>query len=138
MGYTHYFGIKASRLTNKEREAIASGVKKIIKQDKFKDLLCYEFDEPDKSPLAHSSLIRFNGKGDEGHETFYLDLSGKHEGFKFCKTARKPYDDAVVEVLRYLAENHPDLFEEDYPSSDGYTTFKKENGEWASYDRNTA
>ena len=56
--------------------------------------------------------IRFNGVGDDGHETFILtkkkrakaDYEEQHAydrqgAFDFCKTAGKPYDKYVVAVL---------------------------------------
>jgi hypothetical protein len=39
----------------------------------------------------------FNGREDDGHETFYI--AGDVRGFTFCKTARKPYDVVVTAIL---------------------------------------
>lgn len=43
--------------------------------------------------VPESTKVFANGKGDNGHETLYIthNLDGE-----FCKTARKPYDSAVV------------------------------------------
>ena len=53
--------------------------------------------------------IRFNGVGEDGHETFYL--SPDESGWGFCKTARKPYDIVVVAILSMLDEYLGDKFE---------------------------
>jgi hypothetical protein len=70
-------------------------------------------------------MIRFNGWGDNGHETFLItremsDYSIRDpesgESFDFCKTARKPYDVAVCLVLLSIARHAPKSFS---ISSDG-------------------
>lgn len=66
--------------------------------------MAYEYDQPNKKPLVNSKVVRFNGKGEGGHETFWFSritkiadyLSDKNMAFGFCKTARKGYDDFVV------------------------------------------
>lgn len=68
--------------------------------------VAYEYDEPDREPVFSETEIRFNGVGDNGHETFYL--SPEMRDFEFCKTACKPYDTAVVAVLCLLA-HHTDV-----------------------------
>jgi hypothetical protein len=42
-------------------------------------------------------IIRFNGVGDDGHETFCLTKEAS--GFEFCKTAGKPYDILACAIL---------------------------------------
>ncbi|HEY0138116.1 MAG TPA: hypothetical protein VGB85_28715, partial [Nannocystis sp.] len=64
----------------------------------------YEFDAPKKMPVINDKMIRFNGMGDDGHETMMLDREHDPD-FRFCKTARKDYDEAVL-VLLTLAEHH--------------------------------
>ena len=82
--------------------------------------IVYEFDEP-KDPIFTNDTVRFNGKGNEGHETFYIhkhfsshypqfDDSGK--AYAFCKTAYKPYDVAVCACLiifKYWFPNNIDV-----------------------------
>lgn len=64
--------------------------------------------------LMDDDCILFNGIEEDAHETFELNKEG--HGFNCCKTARKPYDTAVVTVL-ILANHHaPDVWE---VSSDG-------------------
>ena len=70
-------------------------------------------------------MIRFNGRGNEGHETFILFKQkpkseswqrNSKEYFYFCKTARKPYDVAVGLVLLRAEKNAPGVLK---VSSDG-------------------
>lgn len=67
----------------------------------------YEYNDPKKAEVS-DTRIRFNGFGNEGHETFGLTKEkpgSDSEFFDFCKTARKPYDLAVGLVL-LIAKNH--------------------------------
>lgn len=105
MGYTHYFTKKAA-IPAKEWHAIATRAKRIIEVTTVP--LAFEYDEPEEKPVADASQIRFNGVGNDGHETFLLTPDGPEQskgkydeggGFAFCKTARKPYDLAVCAVL---------------------------------------
>lgn len=96
MGYTHYFETVGQAPTDSEWNQIVAETKKVFK--KHKEILCRECDTPKESPIADVDEIFFNGKGNDGHETFVLERTQK--GFNFCKTAQKPYDAAVVEVLR--------------------------------------
>jgi len=103
MGYTHYF-------TNEHKlapidEATLVFIKRVI--EKHKDILCLEYDTPDKPPKIQNDVLQFNGKGDDGHETFYFTLK---KGFSFVKTARKPYDLPVCVVLKLLEKCYGDAF----------------------------
>lgn len=79
----------------------------------------------DKVPEVSDTMIRFNGNGNDGHETFIL-FKQKPKGeswqrnpkeyFYFCKTARKDYDVAVGLVLLRAAKNAPGVLK---ISSDG-------------------
>jgi hypothetical protein len=92
--------------------------------------LAFECDIP-QPPKVDNEMIRFNGVGNEGHETFIMFkkkpvekiCSDKSRYFYFCKTARKPYDLAVCLVLLSLVQNAPKSVE---ISSDGDW-----NVEWA-------
>ena len=121
MGYTHYFENKET--LNEEGFSRAASILKYIYHNRkrllnddvvsrvennqyFKDLsletkieIVEEFDN-DKEPVFTNNLIRFNGKGDWGHETFYITPTD--EGFQFCKTNRKPYDFYAVAALGLL------------------------------------
>jgi hypothetical protein len=95
MGYTHYFTQKRN-LKVGEMQAIVAAAEKIIKASTVE--LAWEYDEPAKPPELTKDLIRFNGVGEDGHETFWLPRkrevqdyqTGDSKGFLFCKTARKP------------------------------------------------
>jgi hypothetical protein len=71
-----------------------------------------EYDD-ESFPLVNGEQIRFNGKGEDGHETFLLAREDKprewsekkDEVFNFCKTAHKDYDVYVTAVL-VLAKLH--------------------------------
>ena len=100
MGYTHYWTVNDS--TGFEK-ALAT-IRKIVK--KYQDIICFESDKEDTEPFVINEMIRFNGRGEDGHETFMVNPLNK--GGDFCKTARKPYDIAVCECLlvlkHYLAD----------------------------------
>jgi len=98
MGYTHYFTSGKDSESDKYMEALPI-VQKIL--NKYSDIIQYERDDP-KPPQCDEELIRFNGIGDDGHETFLIKNGGSD--WDFCKTARKPYDIVVCEVLLVL--NH--------------------------------
>ena len=127
MGYTHYWNFKPSEL--KGWEAKIADCDKIIAARKA----ALELD----LTSSDATQIWLNGPDDGrdlGHETFDMPrtLAGVEarvinspsyrsegmEGFDFCKTARKPYDEVVVACLCVLAESGLDV------SSDG------DAGEW--------
>lgn len=95
MGYTHYWRVLAP-IAPAKFAALASDAKQLI-EDNLTAPLAYEYDEPAKPALFDESAIRFNGLGDDGHETFVI--TPEETDFEFCKTARKPYDAAVCVVL---------------------------------------
>ena len=89
--------------------------------------MAYEDDSTEK-PAVTKDMIRFNGVGDDGHETFLLNREDKpaewssdqENVFNFCKTACKPYDIYVTATL-ILARFH--LGEKNIKiSSDGIIT----------------
>lgn len=55
--------------------------------------------EADDSSLPYTDeyCITFNGIGNDAHETFVIESTGR--GFNCCKTARKPYDLFVTAVI---------------------------------------
>ena len=57
------------------------------------------------NPVVTLDEIAINGNihTDLAHETFYL--GNERSEFEFCKTAYKPYDYAVREILNYAEEN---------------------------------
>lgn len=67
--------------------------------------VAFEDDQPTVPPRCDEDVIRFNGIGALGHETFLLERAGA--GFAFCKTARKPYDLLVCATLIVANTNAP-------------------------------
>ncbi len=122
MGYTHYWS-KTRKFTQPEWQQIKKAAQAIIDETPVE--LVWEYDREEKPVEISATKIRFNGLGDDGHETFYFTRSvpaepewRKGEGdFQFTKTARKPYDDAVVACLIAFQQIAPDAMSW---SSDGW------------------
>lgn len=97
MGYTHYWSKKES-ITEKKWDKFLVDFNKVLPQ--FIDLL-QKFKDPksewDDSLVVTSQMVCLNGIGENGHETFCMDK--EIMSFSFCKTARKPYDLAVMCAL---------------------------------------
>ena len=111
IGYTHYWYLNPNG-KQKDLSGCLENIKKVIAQ--YRDIIQFEEDDS-KEPIATKNLVRFNGIGEDGHETFLFqyppDLTEKfiqkdEDGFvfSFCKTARKPYDIAVTKCLLILKE----------------------------------
>jgi hypothetical protein len=97
MGYTHYWK-QARDIDIGEWVAITTIARTItrIAQDDWGIALSEDLDF-NRIPVINEDEIRFNGYGDEGHETFVITREA-HEDF--CKTARNPYDAVVVAILQ--------------------------------------
>ena len=95
MGYTHYW--KNMKFSRKGWKQLSTLTEAVIKNLPENVKVAFEEDETDKPVEISDKLIRFNGIGEQGHETFWLE--NKRSDFSFCKTARKPYDLAVCSVL---------------------------------------
>jgi hypothetical protein len=85
MGYTRYWNIKNDLDDSK-----------FIKFKEISSQIVELFDIPLDDIIIDDSVVRFNGVGDDAHETFVFS---KKSGFNFCKTQRKPYDDVVCACL---------------------------------------
>ena len=102
MGFSHYWTINSS-ITEKFPD-FSKDCQKVIKHEiKNGTKLSFEYSEEDRAPVTNDTIVRFNGPGEEGHETFLVSTSER--GFQFCKTARKPYDTAATACL-LLAKHH--------------------------------
>jgi hypothetical protein len=129
MGYTHYWTHK-KRFTNDQWDTIRTDVNAIIVMSQADGV---EFgDAFGEKPLDNltqcwgtDSVLVFNGLADDAHETFVIQQNRceqkywqdkSQRGWAFCKTARKPYDAAVVACLAYLVSVYPTHFS---ASSDG-------------------
>ena len=107
MGYTHYW--RQHRDFNDTEWRVITRLAKLITADGV-DVLAYhpkgkDYTEevllngdPDMFTIDNEQ-IRFNGIGEDGHETFLITKKRPEENFQFCKTAHKPYDKYVVAVL---------------------------------------
>jgi len=102
MGYTHYWR-KPNGVSRNWNNAIPI-IQRILK--KHRNIIQYELDD-DADPVCNEHVIRFNGIGEDGHETFLF--TNAEEEFAFCKTARKPYDIVVCECLIVLQHFMPEL-----------------------------
>ena len=114
MGFTRYW----TRTTKPITEEFIEEVNEILKDCARKGIAIRDYDGIRK-PTVSLECVAFNGNGKEGlnHESFVID--NNESDFEFCKTARKPYDYAVREVLK-LAEKEGLVFNVscDYPSND--------------------
>ena len=105
MGYTHHW-YREKELPQALWDKFISDVNYFVTGSN--DTLVRDRDS-DLPPVVDEHEVRFNGIGKQGHETFLISRvvqgglmrDGKY--FSFCKTAHKPYDRYVVEVLS-LAE----------------------------------
>lgn len=133
MGYTHYWYLKPG--IKELSKKCVDDIKKVAKE--YKKIIQFE-DDNSKKPEIINKVIRFNGIGEDGHETFSFRLSKDKDGyiqkdsdgfvFDFCKTARKPYDIVVCEILLILKA---ELQENIKISSDGFSNSKCSlDGEW--------
>lgn len=104
MGYTHCWNEKH---VGKERwRKFKGAVQEMIDRHNQELPIDWEYDEADKPPQVDDNCVRFNGRGDDGHETFMIERLGRGQ-FEFCKTARKPYDVYVVACLILLHHYKP-------------------------------
>jgi hypothetical protein len=114
MGYTHYFNLVDNFEPSKQQVAQAVTLVNALLSNlpqhsdsaggHFTDVPLIVHGEDDFSlPIVDTNVILFNGVGEFAHETFYFELSNRSDhGFQFCKTARKPYDLAVISTLTIL------------------------------------
>lgn len=85
MGYTRYWDIKNDLDDYR-----------FLKFKEFCNQIVELFDIPLEDIFITDNVVRFNGVGDDAHETFVFS---KKSGFNFCKTQRKPYDAVVCACL---------------------------------------
>tara|TARA_R110000803_G_scaffold177331_1_gene239718 strand:- start:713 stop:1183 length:471 start_codon:yes stop_codon:yes gene_type:complete len=107
MGYTHYWTINQKEISPESWYGFIQEFETI--QQQFQHKLDHNGDEY----ALCNEYIRFNGIGEQGHETFTMNRinpmekshTGDIEYFDFCKTAEKEYDIAVCCAL-IIAKNH--------------------------------
>jgi len=94
MGYTRYWARSRKPLT----QEFVDEVKRIIAEATEKGITICGWDGTGE-PEITLDVVRFNGKAPHmDHETF--TILNEPTIFDFCKTAEKPYDYAVKEVLK--------------------------------------
>lgn len=104
MGYTNYMSKKPA-FTDEQWKAFTTDVKKLLK-NACVPLAGPAGDEGTK-PVFSSSVIMFNGVGDDFHETACVRKSASD--FEFCKTAEKPYDPVVVAFYKLVRKYLPSV-----------------------------
>jgi hypothetical protein len=107
--YTHYWD-DVPDIPEDVWDKITNGVRRLLAKPSTRKLVQFEDDIP-RPPQVDSDLIRFNGRGENGHDTFYFTRqvdpnrehakSGLRSGW-FCKTSRKPYDKVVAACLTLI------------------------------------
>lgn len=128
MGYTHYWKLKTVPENYKEQfPKVVTEVQMLIERMPTNSETAGGHFNEDKvilrggdgtgKPDISKERICFNGDGKKGldHEIFHIEFNQEPFEFDFCKTARKPYDQAVCLCLLSLG-NHINGFEF---SSDG-------------------
>lgn len=130
MGYTHYFTTKEIGITKQEVDLLVEHIEEVF--DDHKDIIQSEYDDPSPPNLmcifkvgiskGFHIATSFNGIGDDGHETFWIDTSISESSF--CKTNRKPYD-IVVCIILLMLKHH--LQEGIGIRSDGFSNYQKGN-----------
>lgn len=108
MGYTHYWRTAEKKMDHEVWREICEDARKIL-GDKPTNIIAWDSEFPAKAPEIDDSVlgeIRFNGIGEDGHETFCFEFNGPK--FAFCKTAFKPYDVFVTAILAMIKDRAPD------------------------------
>ena len=105
MGYTRYWKYTDKKMT----QEFLNKVNEILADCKRRGIIIKGWDGKGE-PEVTLDRVALNGNGETGldHESFVLD-NGKETEFyindyRFCKTARKPYDYAVRKILRIAKE----------------------------------
>ena len=104
MGYTRYWDFKGNP-PDKNKFKHFSHLCKLVVEN---------MDIPVEDITITDDKVRFNGVGDDAHETFLITSS--QTNFNFCKTQLKPYDDLVCACLEFARNIFGDGIEVD---SDG-------------------
>jgi hypothetical protein len=110
MGLTHYWRRPVELEATVFKAAVAD-IKKVLAEF---DIPLAGWDGKGKPVLKHN-YVRFNGLGEDAHETFGVDrmkaVDVVDKTSSFCKTARKPYDMAVRVALIIFSHHFGDAFQ---------------------------
>ena len=110
IGYTHYWR-RNKDISPETWAKIKDDVSYILNHQMNRGLS--DIGDPDECMIT-DDVIRFNGRGDDGHETFLVTRlcpvpasysSDKTQSFDFCKTNQKPYDVLVTAALLKILEH---------------------------------
>ena len=104
MGYTHYWKIRKP-FTNNSWTEFTNDVKSIFASTKIP--LAGVYGTTGTTPEINDKCVNFNGLEDDSHETCQITKSACD--FEFCKTAQKPYDAVVVQVLKLARKYNPSI-----------------------------
>ena len=115
MGYTHYFN-RPVKLEKKAYAKFSNDVKEIVAKSDV--TLANGSGDFGSEPTITEELISLNGSGENSHETIYIpreltkgvdyfNMGEDKLPFQFCKTAQKPYDKVVVEILKAFKKHFP-------------------------------
>jgi len=102
MGYTHYFK-NPKGFSDEQWNAFTKDVKRILKNTDIP--IVGPLGEKDTKPIIDNTKVAFNGLEEDSHETLYITKD--KDDFSFCKTAQKPYDKVVVDVLKSARNFQP-------------------------------
>ena len=104
MGYTHYWR-QPQPFTDTAWESFTNEVRNVFASTKVP--LANGLGARDTDPNIAKNFVRFNGVEDDGHETCTVNRCAVD--FDFCKTAHKPYDSVVVQVLKLARKHNPSI-----------------------------
>ena len=102
MGYTHYIRNKPS-FSESQWVDFCGDARKLFA--KHEGILAGAHGVLGTSPTITSEAIRFNGIGEDSHETGCVRKG--YADFEYCKTARKPYDKVVVAFYKLIRKYLP-------------------------------
>lgn len=108
MGYTHYFVNDSHQKLSPEAFNLFSAECKRLHDAAAKQgiKVCRERNDESTPAIFNGNEVRFNGVGEDGHETFLITREWG-DSFNFCKTAVKPYDLLVSACLISLKKHFP-------------------------------
>lgn len=99
MGYTHYW--KKINDVTEEHVDVINRIINLYEAESGKKIV-NGLREKGTQPEVSTELIAFNGEGEEGCETLYIEPGKK--SFDCCKTKHLKYDEVVSAVLLYLEQ----------------------------------
>jgi hypothetical protein len=114
MGYTHYW-TPPKKMSARKFKAASDDCRKLCEHlHRSNGPALREDSDETSEPLFDRDIVKLNGVGEDGHETFVVVREAPD--LTFCKTARKPYDLAVCACLIIFRHHIGEKFE---VSSDG-------------------